>query len=124
MATHRNVKVLKPDLASRFVDVARLPWKATPTEHTVCSQYCGEPGPGFNIATANGSGAFIASVAEHAWGQDAKSIATLIAAAPDLLAALKSLVAADNCNYWRDTMREAGYFDAARAAIAKAEASA
>ena len=38
-----------------------------------------------------------------------------------LLKALKDLVAADNCNYWRDTMRAEGLFDAAREAIAEAE---
>ncbi|MFZ1059247.1 MAG: hypothetical protein WAP47_08645 [Candidatus Rokuibacteriota bacterium] len=34
-----------------------------------------------------------------------------------LLKALENLVAADNCNYQRDTMRYTGLFDAARAAI-------
>lgn len=35
--------------------------------------------------------------------------------------ALKGLVAADACNYDRDTMRAQGLFDAARAAISEAE---
>jgi len=38
-------------------------------------------------------------------------------AAPLLLAALSALVRADNVNYWRDTMRYEGLFDAGRAAI-------
>jgi hypothetical protein len=44
----------------------------------------------------------------------------LIAAAPDLLAACEALVAADSCNYERDTMRHEHLFDKARAALAKA----
>ncbi len=44
----------------------------------------------------------------------------LIAAAPNLLIALEKLVAADNCNYEAQTMRNSGYFDLARTAIAKA----
>ena len=46
--------------------------------------------------------------------------AHLIAAAPDLLAALQEIVSMDNCNYERDIMRYCGAFDRARAAIAKA----
>lgn len=38
----------------------------------------------------------------------------------ELLKALKALVAADNCNYSRTSMRSEGYFENARAAIAKA----
>jgi len=37
------------------------------------------------------------------------------------LTALKNLVAADNCNYSRATMRKEGLFDMARAAITKAK---
>lgn len=46
--------------------------------------------------------------------------ARLLASAPDLLAALETLVAMDNCNYERDTMRYEGAFDRAREAIARA----
>jgi DnaJ-class molecular chaperone len=44
----------------------------------------------------------------------------LIASAPELLKALETLVAMDNCNYERDTMRYEGAFDRAREAIARA----
>ena len=82
---------------------------------------CGLTGcDGFEVRV-DGAGALIAGVADHAWGKETEGIARLIAAAPDLLAALQSLVAADNGNYQRDTMRSEGYFDAARAAIAKAQ---
>ncbi len=47
-------------------------------------------------------------------------VLALVLAAPALLAACQALVAADNCNYQRDTMRHEGYFDQARAAIARA----
>lgn len=40
-------------------------------------------------------------------------------AAGALYSALFRLVAADNCNYERDTMRSEGYFDDARAALAQ-----
>lgn len=38
----------------------------------------------------------------------------------ELFEALEKLVAADNCNYEVQTMRNAGYFDIARTAVAKA----
>jgi hypothetical protein len=41
----------------------------------------------------------------------------LAQAAPLLFDALRALVNADSCNYWRDTMRYCGYFDAGRAAL-------
>jgi hypothetical protein len=41
----------------------------------------------------------------------------------ELERALEALVAADNCNYQRDTMRTEGLFDAARAALRKTEAT-
>ncbi len=37
---------------------------------------------------------------------------------PELIAALRNLVAADNCGYQRDTMRYEGLFDAARRVLA------
>ena len=40
----------------------------------------------------------------------------------ELEKALGALVAADNCNYQRDTMRAEGLFDAARAALKGQEA--
>ncbi|KKN17933.1 hypothetical protein LCGC14_0960790 [marine sediment metagenome] len=53
--------------------------------------------------------------------EEAEANARLIAAAPNLLIALEKLVAADNCNYEAQTMRNSGYFDLARTAIAKAQ---
>lgn len=41
----------------------------------------------------------------------------------ELEKALAALVAADNCNYQRDTMRAEGLFDAARAVLGKTEAT-
>ena len=38
-----------------------------------------------------------------------------------LLEALRDLVAADSCNYQRETMRAEGYFDAARRAVRAAD---
>lgn len=63
--------------------------------------------------------------AKHAPETEAERVANaaLIAAAPELFAALEKLVAADNCNYDRHLMRYEGYFDAARAALAKARGS-
>lgn len=46
--------------------------------------------------------------------------ARIRAAAPELFGALLTLVRADNANYWRDTMRYCGMFDAARAALTAA----
>lgn len=46
--------------------------------------------------------------------------ARLMAAAPELLAAVQILVAADNCNYETQTMRDSGLFDLARVALDKA----
>lgn len=51
-------------------------------------------------------------------------LAVLEAAVPELLTALEKLIAADNCNYNVATMRSEGYFDAARAAVAKAKGAA
>ena len=39
----------------------------------------------------------------------------------ELIACLRDLVAADNCNYDRAVMRSEGYFDRARAVLAKVE---
>lgn len=39
----------------------------------------------------------------------------------ELVNALQDLIAADNCNYARNTMRSEGYFSAARKAVANAE---
>jgi hypothetical protein len=38
-------------------------------------------------------------------------------AVPEMMEALRALVAADSCNYQRDTMRAEGLFDAARALL-------
>jgi hypothetical protein len=57
------------------------------------------------------------------WYEDADTIRAnvrLAQHAPQLFEALKTLVNADRCNYWRDTMRYCGYFDAGRAALTAA----
>lgn len=46
-----------------------------------------------------------------------RAVIRLAAAAPLLRDALRALVSADSCNYWRDTMRYTGLFDAGRAAL-------
>jgi hypothetical protein len=46
--------------------------------------------------------------------------ARLIAAAPDLLRALKELAAMVACNYWTQTIKEEGALERAQAAIRKA----
>jgi hypothetical protein len=59
-------------------------------------------------------------VAEVTSEKDAERIVVCANAHDDLLAALQKLVAAVNCNYDPEAIKSEGYFDAAKAAIAKA----
>jgi len=71
----------------------------------------------WNIRDANGSLIAVYHGANSDANPQNEATARLLAAAPALYAALRTLVSADNVNYARDTMRYEGLFDAGREAL-------
>jgi hypothetical protein len=71
----------------------------------------------WNIRDANGSLIAVYHGANSDANPQNEATARLLAAAPALYAALRTLVSADNVNYARDTMRYEGLFDAGRKAL-------
>ncbi len=71
----------------------------------------------WNIRDANGSLIAVYHGANSDENPQNEATARLIAAALVLYAALRQLIAADNVNYARDTMRYEGLFDAGRDAL-------